>query len=309
MPDKITIIGAGNVGATVAQRIAEGGYANVVLLDIIEGLPQGKALDILESAPVIGFDTGVSGTNDYEDTADSDLVVITSGIGRKPGMTRDELLLTNRDIVSGVIRDVTARSPHCIIIMVANPVDAMTYLALKASGFPRSRVLGLSGVLDTARLRTFISQELNVSPADVSACIIGEHGQNMVVIPRLCAVGGTPITRLLPPETIDRLVARAVGGGAEIVGLLRTGSAFYAPAAAVAHMAAAVIQDRKRILPCSVPLDGEYGLKDISLTVPVKVGRGGTEQIIELELEPEEKQALDKAAAAIKQQIDTMKLD
>lgn len=309
MPSKITVIGAGNVGATLAQRLAERGYADIVLLDIIEGLPQGKALDILESAPVIGFDSRITGTNDYADTAGSDLVIITSGIGRKPGMTRDKLLLTNMDIVAGVTRQVIEHSPDCMIITVTNPVDAMTTLALKTSGFPRNRVCGLSGILDTARLRTFIAEEFDVSPASVTACILGEHGQNMVVIPRLCTVGGRPITRLLSREKIDALVNRAIGGGAEIVGLLKTGSAFYAPSAAAAHMAEAIILDKKCILPCSAYLEGEYGIDGISITVPVRLGRYGVEKIIKLELTDAEKAAFSQAAAAIRQQVDTMKLD
>ncbi len=309
MLDKITVIGAGNVGATLAQHLVERGYADVVLLDIIEGLPQGKALDILESAPVIGFDSHITGTNDYWDTAGSQVAIITSGISRKPGMTRDELLLTNMDIVAGVTREVIARSPDCIIITVTNPVDAMTTLALKTSGFPRHRVCGLSGVLDTARLRTFIAAEFNVSPASVTACILGEHGQNMVVIPRLCTVVGTPITKLLPQEKVEGLVKRAIGGGAEIVGLLKTGSAFYTPAAATAQMAEAIILDRKCILPCSTYLDGEYGISGIAITVPVKLGRKGIEEIIELELTEVEKAALNKAATAIHQQVAIMKLD
>lgn len=306
MPDKITIIGAGNVGATCAQRIAERDYADIVLLDIIEGLPQGKALDIIESAPMVGFDSHILGTNHYEETADSDVVVITSGISRKPGMTRDELLETNMNIVAEVTRQEVSYSPGCIIIMVTNPVDAMTYLALKASRFPRNRVLGLSGVLDGGRLSTFIAAELNVSPADVSACVLGEHGKSMVVIPRLCTVGGVPITSLLSQDTIDRLVARTIGGGAEIVGLLKTGSAFYAPSAAVARMVDAVILDKKEVLPCAAYLDGEYGIKDTVITVPVKLGRGGVEQIIELELTPDEKQALINSAEAIKQLVKSM---
>ena len=308
MPDKITIIGAGNVGATCAQRIAERDYADIVLLDIIEGLPQGKALDIIESAPMVGFNSHILGTNHYEETADSDVVVITSGIGRKPGMTRDELLQTNMNIVAEVTRNAVNYSPDCVIIVVTNPVDVMTYLALKTSRFPRNRVFGLSGVLDGGRLSTFIAAELNASPADVSACVFGEHGKNMVVIPRLTTVNGVPITKLLPQETIDRLVARTVGGGAEIVELLKTGSAFYAPSAAVARMVAAIALDRKEILSCSAYLEGEYGINDVVITVPVKLGRNGIEQIIELELTPDEKQALATSAEAVRQLVSTMKL-
>jgi malate dehydrogenase len=304
--NKISIIGAGNVGATLAQRIAEQGYVDIVLVDIIDGLPQGKALDILESAPILSFNTGIVGTNHYEETANSDVVIITSGAGRKPGRGRDELLLTNANVVAEVTRNVVSYSPDSIIIMVTNPVDAMTYLALQTSRFPRNRVFGLSGVLDTARLRTFIAGELGVSPADVSACVLGEHGRNMVVIPRLCTAGGIPITRLLPPETIERLVERTIGGGAEIVGLLKTGSAFYAPSAAIAEMVEAVILDRKKILPCTTYLDGEYGIKDTVISIPVKLGRNGIEQIVELELTADEKQALASSAESVRQLLKTM---
>ena len=308
MLNKISIIGAGNVGATLAQRLAERGDADIVLVDIIDGLAQGKALDIIESAPILNFDTRIIGTTRYDETADSKVVIITSGIGRKPGMTRDELLLTNMNIVTEVTRNVANHSPDSLIIMVTNPVDAMTYLALGTSHFPRSRVFGLSGVLDAARLRSFIAAELNVSPADVFACVLGEHGSNMVVIPRLSTVSGIAITKLLPKETVDRLVERTMGAGAEIVGLLKTGSAFYAPSAAVAEMVDAVIRDRKKTLPCATYLDGEYGLKDTVITVPVKLGRNGIEEIIELELTDEEKQALAASAEAVQELTNTMQL-
>ena len=309
MRRKISIIGAGSVGATCAQRIAEKGYADVVLVDIIPGLPQGKALDMMESAPVLGFDSRVVGTNGYEETAGSDVVIVTSGLARKPGMTRDELLLANAKIITEVTRNVVKYSPDGIILVVTNPVDAMTYLALKTSGFPPGRVFGLSGVLDGARLSSFIAAELKVSVADVFACVIGEHGKNMIIIPRLCTAGGTPITRLLPPETIDRLVARTVNGGAEIVDLLKTGSAFYAPSAAAARMAEAVILDKKQVLPCTVYLQGEYGLKDAVISVPVKLGKAGIEEIMELELTQEEKKALASSAGAVRELIEKMKLD
>jgi len=305
---KISIIGAGNVGAACAQRIAERGYANIVLMDIIEGLPQGKALDILESAPILNFNSHLTGTNGYQETANSDVVVITSGSGRKPGMTRDELLLTNVKIITEVTHNVVNYSPNCIIIMVTNPVDAMTYLAIHISKFSRNRVLGLSGVLDTARLRSFIAAELGVSVADVSACILGQHGEAMVIIPRLSTVNGTPITEILSPETIDKLVERTIRGGAEIVGLLKTGSAFYAPSAAVAQMVEAIILDKKQILPCAAYLKGEYGIKDTVISVPVKLGKNGIEQIIELELTAEEKTALANSAQAVKELMKTMKL-
>ena len=296
---KISIIGAGNVGAACAQRLAERGYADIVLVDIIEGLPQGKALDILESAPILSFDSHIIGTNSYQEAANSDVVIITSGSGRKPGMTRDELLLANMKIVTEVTRNVVNHSPNCIIIMVTNPVDAMTHLAIRTSQFPRNRVFGLSGVLDSARFSSFIATELKVSVEDISACVLGQHGSNMVVIPRLSTVRGTPITKLLPQETINKLVARTIRGGEEIVGLLKTGSAFYAPSAAAARMADAVILDKNEILPCATYLEGEYGIKDTVISIPVKLGKSGIEQIIELELTPEEKQALANSAQAV----------
>jgi len=307
MTSKVSIIGAGNVGATCVQRIAERGYADIVLVDIIKGLPQGKSLDMLESMPIFGGDRHIIGTNSYRETANSDVVVITSGVPRKPGMTREELLQTNMNIVTEVTRNVVSHSPNCIIIMVTNPLEAMTYLALRTSQFPKSRVMGLSGVLDTARLRSFIAAELNVSVEDVSACILGQHGEKMVILPRLCAVCGVPITKLLPQETINRLVERTLKAGAEIVGLLKTGSAFYAPSAGVAQMVEAIILDKKQILPCATYLDGEYGIKDTVISVPVKLGKSGIEQIIELELTAEEKSALANSAQAVQELVKTMK--
>jgi malate dehydrogenase len=303
---KISIIGAGNVGGGLAQRLAEKDFADIVLLDIIDGLPQGKALDILQSAPVVGFNHGIIGTNSYQDTASSDVVVITSGASRKPGMTRDELLETNVKIVSEVVQNAARHSPSGIIIMVTNPIDAMTYLALKVSGFPANRVLGLSGVLDGARLATFITTELKVPVTDVSTFVLGEHGQNMVVIPRLTTVKGKPITGLLPRETINRLVERTINGGAEIVRLLQTGSAFYAPSAAAARMAEDIVLDKKEIQPCAAYLDGEYGIKDVVIGVPVRLGRNGIEEIVELELNNEEKKALKSSAEAVRKMIDAM---
>ena len=300
---KISIVGAGNVGASCAQRLAERDYADIVLLDIIDGLPQGKALDILESAPILNFNSRLIGTNSYSETANSNVVIITSGSPRKPGMTRDELLRTNMGIITEVTRNIVNHSPNCIIIMVTNPVEAMTYLALHISQFSRNRVLGLSGVLDGARLGSFIAAELNVPVESISACVLGQHGENMVIIPRLSTVNGTPITELLPQETIDKLVQRTIGGGAEIVGLLKTGSAFYAPSAAVAQMVGAIILNKEEILPCATCLDGEYGIKDTVITVPVKLGRNGIEQLIELELTEEEKAALVKSAEAVRQLI------
>jgi len=305
---KITIIGAGNVGASCAQRIAEQGYAAIVLLDVIEGLPQGKALDILESAPILNFNSCLTGTNDYQETANSDVVIITAGSGRKPGMTRDELLVTNMNIVSEVTHNVVSYSPDCTIIMVTNPVDAMTYLALHISRLPRNRVLGLSGVLDSARFISFIAAELNVPVAQLSVCVLGEHGRNMVVIPRLSTVKGVPITKLLPQETINKMVERTIKAGDEIVSLLKTGSAFYAPSAAIARMVEAIVLDKKEIMPCATYLKGEYGIKDTVIGVPVKLGKSGIEQIIELELTDEERQALASSAKAVKKLISAMKL-
>lgn len=309
MAYRVSIIGAGNVGASLAQRLVEKGYADIVLLDIVDGLPQGKALDILESAPVLGFNSSIIGTNDYRDTADSDVVVVTSGISRKPGMSRDELLEINVKIVSGVTQNIARYSPNCSIIMVTNPVDAMTYMALKISGFAPNRVVGLSGVLDSARLSSFIAAELKVPATEVSSLVLGEHGQNMVVIPRLAKVNGKPITELLPQEAVDRLVERTIKGGAEIVGLLKTGSAFYAPSAAAARMVGAIILDSKETLPCAAYLQGEYGLKDIVIGVPVKLGKNGIEEIIELGLTSEEKAALKSSAEAVRRLVDSIQID
>jgi len=309
MLKKVSIIGAGNVGATCAQRIVERGYADVVLVDIIPGLPQGKALDMMESAPVLGFDSRVVGTNSYEETAGSDVVVITSGLPRKAGQPREELLRANAKILTGVTRSVVKYSPDCVIVMVTNPLDVMTYLAVKVSGFPPNRVFGLSGALDATRLRYFIAAELNVSVTDVFACVIGQHGKNMVVIPRLCTVAGVPITQTLPPETIERLVKRAIQAGEEVVGLIKISSAFYAPSAGAARMAEAVILDKKQILPCAVYLQGEYGIEDTVISVPVKLGKAGIEEIVKLELTQEEKKALAGSAGAVRELIKTMKLD
>jgi malate dehydrogenase len=279
-----------------------------VLLDIIEGLPQGKGLDMLEATPIIDSDVKIMGTNDYEETADSDIVVITSGVSRKPGMSRDDLVLTNMKIVREVTKKVVKYSPNCIIIMVTNPLDAMTQLALHISKFPRNRVFGQSGILDSARFRTFIAQELNVSVKDVSTCVLGGHGDTMVPIIRLCTVGGVPITELLPKEKIDSLVERTVKGGGEIVRLLKTGSAFYAPAAATAQMVDAIILDKKEILPCAAYLEGEYGISGVVVGVLVKLGKNGIEQIIELELTPEEDAALKKSANAVRELVEVMNL-
>ncbi len=307
-PNKITVIGAGNVGASLGQRLVERNFADIVLLDIVEGLPQGKALDILESGPVVGFTHRITGSNDYADTDCSDVVVITSGATRKPGMTREDLLKINTGIVSGVVKEVVKHSPDCVIIVVANPVDAMTWVACKTSGFPRSRVIGLSGVLDGARLATFIALEMNVPVTDVSCYVLGEHGSSMVVFPRLAMVKGKPITGLLSEGTVDRLVQRAVNGGAEIVGFLKTTSAFYAPSAAVGRMVASIIRDEKEIMPCAAYLEGEYGLNNVVVGVPVKLGKGGIKEIVDLKLTPEELKTLTASADAVKKQIDSIVL-
>jgi malate dehydrogenase len=309
MRSKVSVIGAGNVGATLAQRVSEWGYADVVLVDIVEGLPQGKGLDMLETGPITSSDARVVGTNSYEETANSDIVVITSGVPRKPGMSRDDLVLTNMNIVKFVTEQVAKYSPKSILIMVANPLDAMTQLALHVSKFPRNRVIGQSGILDSSRFRTFIAQELQVSVEDVSACVLGGHGDTMLAIPRLTTAGGIPITELLPKETVDKIVERTVKGGGEIVALLKTGSAFYAPAAATAQMVESVLLDKKRILPCAVQLEGEYGIKGVVVGVPVKLGKNGLEQVIELKLTAEESAALKKSAEAVRELIKIMKLE
>lgn len=308
MRSKVTIVGAGSVGATCAQRIIEKGNADIVLVDIIDEMPQGKALDILQCGPILNFDSHLIGTNSYEETADSDIVVITSGMPRKPGMSRNDLLLTNMDIVKRVTENIVRYSPNCIIIVVTNPIDAMTQLALHVSKFPRNRVLGQSGILDTTRFRTFLSMELNVSVEDVFACVFGGHGDTMVPIPRLSTVGGIPITQLLPEVTIKRIVERTIKGGGEIVDLLKTGSAFYAPSAAVTQMVDAILLDKRKILPCATYLEGEYDIKGLVVGVPVKLGKNGIEQIIEINLTAEEKAALEKSADAARELVKIMKL-
>jgi malate dehydrogenase len=296
------------VGTTTAQRIVEKGYAEVVLLDIVEGLPQGKALDILQSAPVFKTDIRISGTNDYKDIAGSELVIVTAGLFRKPGMTRDQLQAANTEIVGGIVKNIVKYAPQCLILMVTNPLDVMTYLAYKISGFPRQRVVGMSGMLDSARLGAFVAAELGVSAKDVSPWVLGAHRMDMVIIPRLTTVNGKPITELLPPETIDKLVERAVHGGREIVDLLKTGSAFYAPSAGIARMAESIILDKKELLPCAAVLDGEYGIKGSVIGVPLKLGKKGIEEIVELSLSAEEKKQLQDSAAGIKLLIDKLEL-
>ncbi len=306
---KITVIGAGNVGASSAQRIAEKELANeVVLVDVVDGLPQGKGLDMYESAPVEGFDSKITGTNTYDATANSDIVVITAGIARKPGMSRDDLLNTNAGILKAVTEQAVAKSPKSILIVVSNPLDVMVYVALKVSGFDRHRVIGMAGVLDTARFRSFIAMELNVSVEDVTAFVLGGHGDSMVPLPRYTSVAGIPLGDLLPQEKIDALVTRARNGGIEIVNYLKTGSAYYAPSSAAVQMVEAIVKDKKRILPCATYLQGEYGLRDTVVGVPVKLGKNGIEQIIEIKLTPEESAALKKSADDVKLNMDKVKL-
>ena len=303
---RVTVVGAGNVGATLGQRLAERGYADVVLVDIVEGMPQGKALDLLEAGPVVGYDSNVIGTNGYEETTGSAVCVITSGIPRKPGMSRDDLVKTNMNIVRGVTQELVKRSPNTILIVVSNPLDAMAQLALEVSKFPRERVIGMAGVLDTARFRTFIAQELKASVQDVQAYVLGGHGDTMVPLARMCTVAGVPISKLIKPDRIEAIVKRTREGGAEIVNLLKSGSAFYAPSASVAQMVDSIILDRKQILPCAVRLEGEYGIHGLFVGVPVKLGGKGVEQIIELELTEDERAALQKSADSVKELVGVM---
>lgn len=306
---KITVIGAGNVGATTAQRIVDKQLANeVVLVDIIEGIPQGKALDMYEATPVEKTDVKVVGSNGYDETANSDIVIITAGIARKPGMSRDDLMNTNSGIVKSCTEAAVAKSPRSIIIVVSNPLDVMTYVAWKVSGFERHRVVGMAGVLDAARFRTFIAMEMNVSVEDVSAFVLGGHGDSMVPLPRYSTVAGIPITELLSQATIDRLVKRTRDGGIEIVNYLKAGSAYYAPSASAVLMAEAIVKDKKRILPCAAYLQGEYGLRDTFIGVPVKLGKKGIEEIIQIKLNPEEQASLQKSADDVKQSIAKLRL-
>ncbi|PYV83695.1 MAG: malate dehydrogenase [Acidobacteria bacterium] len=308
MRKKVTIVGSGNVGATAAQRIVDKELADVVLIDIIEGVPQGKGLDLLQSGPIEGYDSHVLGTNDYKDTANSDIVVITAGLPRRPGMSRDDLLIKNYEIVKGVTEQVVKYSPHSILIVVSNPLDAMVQTAFKISGFPKNRVIGMAGVLDSARFRTFIAMELNVSVENIHAFVLGGHGDTMVPLPRYSTVAGIPITELLPRERIDALVKRTRDGGAEIVGLLKTGSAYYAPSAATVEMVEAIFKDKKKILPCAAYLEGEYGISGSYVGVPVKLGKSGVEEIIQIKLTPEENAALKKSANAVKELVDIIKV-
>jgi len=304
MRKKIAVVGSGNVGATLAHRLADRRLGDVVLIDILEGIPQGKGLDLLESGPIEGYDVNVKGTNDYADTANSDVVVITAGLPRKPGMSRDDLLKANFDVVKSTTEQAAKYSPNSILIVVTNPLDAMAQTAFRVSGFPRNRVMGMAGILDTARYRTFIAEALKVSVLDIQGLVLGGHGDTMVPVPSYTTVAGIPISQLMPKEQLDKIIDRTRKGGGEIVNLLKTGSAYYAPSAAVAEMVDAIFNDRKRILPCAVYLEGEYGINGLFVGVPVKLGAGGVEQIIEIQLTDEEKAALQRSAAAVKELVD-----
>ena len=304
--NKVTVIGAGNVGATTAQRIAESGIADVVLVDIVEGLPQGKGLDLAEAAPVVRHDARVIGTNDYADTAGSDVIVVTSGLARQPGMSRDDLLMKNAGIVRSVVQASASKSPDAVLIVVTNPLDAMCHVAMQASGFPRERVIGMAGVLDSARFRTFIAEELGVSVVDTHAFVLGGHGDTMVPLSRYSTVAGIPITELLTPERVKALEERTANGGAEIVALLKTGSAFYAPAASTFEMVDAILHDRRRVLPCAVLLKGEYGTDGVFVGVPVVLGAGGMHRVIEITLTDAEQAAFSKSAGSVRELVDKL---
>ncbi len=303
MNRKVTVVGSGNVGATVARSIADKELADVVVLDILEGVPQGKGLDMLEACPVEGSDARVLGTNDYADTAGSDIVVITAGLARRPGMSRDDLLTKNHAIIKSVTEQVIVHSPDCIVIPVTNPLDAMAQVAYRVSGLPRERVIGMAGVLDSARMRAFIAQALDVSVENTHAFVLGGHGDTMVPLPRYSTVAGIPITELVDAATVDAIVKRTAQGGAEIVRLLGTGSAYYAPGSAIVEMVEAVLKDKKKILPCSVFLKGEYGIQDLLVGVPCKLGANGLEDIVQIALTPDEDAALKKSAAAVKELV------
>jgi len=308
MDKKVTVVGAGNVGATTAQRLAEKELCDVVLIDIIEGVPQGKALDLAEAAPIEKHDASLIGSNNYEASEKSDVVIITAGIARKPGMSRDDLLSTNAKIMKSVTEQIARFSPDAVLIIVSNPLDAMCHVAYKASNFPKNRVIGMAGVLDSARFRAFISMELNVSVENTHAFVLGGHGDTMVPLPRYSTVAGIPVTELLSKERIDVLIERTRKGGAEIVGLLKTGSAYYAPASAAVEMAEAVLKDKKKILPCAAYLEGEYGINDLFIGVPVKLGSNGIEEIIQIKLTDEENAALQKSADAVKELVGLLNL-
>jgi malate dehydrogenase len=303
MRKKVTVIGAGNVGATCAHRLADKQLGDVVLIDILEGVPQGKALDLLEAGPIEGYDVRVKGTNDYAETANSDVVVMTAGFPRKPGMSRDDLLKKNYDVVKATIEKVAKTSPEAILIMVTNPLDAMAQTALKVSGFSKNRVIGMAGVLDTARYRTFIAEALNVSVQNVQGFVLGGHGDTMVPVPRYTTVAGIPVGELMPKDKLDAIIERTRKGGGEIVSYLKTGSAFYAPSAAAVEMVEAIFFDRKKILPCAAYLEGEYGINGLYVGVPVKLGKNGIEEIIQIKLTAEEQAALQKSADAVKELV------
>ncbi|CAA9304534.1 MAG: Malate dehydrogenase [uncultured Gemmatimonadaceae bacterium] len=309
MVNKITVVGAGNVGATTAQRIAEKELARrVVMVDVAEGVPQGKGLDQWQSAPIEGFDSRVIGTNGYDETADSDIVVITAGIARKPGMSRDDLLNTNAGIVKQVSENIKRTSPNAIVIMVSNPLDVMAFVAKQVTGFPRERVIGMAGVLDTGRYRAFLAEALDVSVRDIQAMVLGGHGDTMVPLISYTSVSGIPVTQLMPRAELDAIVDRTRNGGAEIVKYLKTGSAYYAPSSGAVQMVEAIVRDQKRILPCAAFLQGEYGMKDLFLGVPCKLGRGGLERVIEVELTADERTALQKSADAVREPMGALKL-
>jgi malate dehydrogenase len=307
MDKKVTVVGAGHVGATAAQRLAEKELCDVALIDIIEGVPQGKALDLAEAAPIEKHDAHITGSNGYEASDQSDIVIITAGIPRKPGMSRDDLIRTNAGIMKNVTQQVVERSPDAVIIVVSNPLDAMCHVAYETSGFPKNRVMGMAGVLDSARFRTFISMELDVSVENTTAFVLGGHGDTMVPLPRYSTVAGIPITELLSKERIDALVKRTATGGAEIVELLKTGSAYYAPASAAVEMAESILKDKKKILPCAAYLEGEYGINDLFVGVPVKLGANGIEEVIEITLTKEENAALEKSADAVRELKELLK--
>jgi len=306
MRRKITVVGAGNVGATTAQRLAERDYADVVLVDIVEGMPQGKALDLNQAGPVVGYEPNIVGTNGYEETSGSDIVVITSGLPRKPGMSRDDLLAANRDIVGAVTREVSERSPDSIIICVTNPLDAMCHVTLDVSGFPRQRVVGMAGILDSARFRTFLAWELGVSARDVTGFVLGGHGDTMVPIVSYTNLAGVPVSQKIDAQRLEEIVQRTRDGGAEVVKLLKSGSAFYAPSAAVAEMVDSILHDQKRVLPCAALCQGEYGIDSLFVGVPVKLGKDGVEEIIEIELSDAEKADLQRSADAVRELVDAM---
>lgn len=307
MRKKVTVVGAGNVGANTAQKIAAKELADVVLVDVVEGIPQGKGLDMLESAPVEGYDVQITGVNGYEETAGSDIIVITAGFPRKPGMSRDDLLLANYEVVKSATEQAVKASPDAILVLVTNPLDAMCWTALQVSGFPRERVIGMAGVLDTARFRTFIADELSVSFENVTAMVLGGHGDTMVPLVRFTNVSGIPLTELADQATIDRLVQRTRDGGAEIVKHLKTGSAYYAPAASAVEMVESILKDKKKVLPCAVQLQGEYGINGLFVGVPVKLGRSGVEKIYEIKLNADEAAALKKSASAVQELVDVLK--